>query len=95
VDGVGYSEGDGSGTDLPVLHVNGFQHRLIEATAHGRSSPKVRRVAVAGQLDRRSEEVLPTIEVSLCDVEFLLRRPLLRGDAILLRLQRSSGIAFA
>lgn len=73
--------------DLPVLDVDGLEHRLVEATAHGRSSLQVRRLAVAGELDRGSEDVLPTVEVRLCDVELLLRRPLLRGDAILLILQ--------
>src|SRR6266545_574254 len=73
---------------LPVFHVDGLEHRLVEPTAHRRSSLHVRRVAVACELDRRSEDVLPTVEVRHRDVELLLRRPLLRGDAILLVLQQ-------
>jgi hypothetical protein len=56
-------------SDLPVLHVDGFEKGLVEATAHGWANLEVRGVTVPREPYVKAEDVLPAREIRLDHVE--------------------------
>ncbi|MCI0632906.1 MAG: hypothetical protein L0206_03180 [Actinobacteria bacterium] len=56
-------------SDLPILHVDGLQDGLVEATTDRGTRLEVRGVAVPGEPDGHAKDFLPAREVLLRDVE--------------------------
>jgi len=61
--------GELSPGDFAVFDVDGLEHRLVEATAHGGSRLPIRRVTVAGELDRGPQDILRAPKIGLRDAE--------------------------
>jgi hypothetical protein len=70
-----------------VFDVDSLEHRVVEASAHRRPRLQVRRVAVPGEPDRCTEDVLPAVQVALHSREFRVGGLLGNADPVLLDLQ--------